>query len=313
MEKNNLHPRNLHKYRYDFEDLTKTLPELQPYVFINKFNVASIDFANAAAVRLLNKSILMHFYGIKHWDVPAGYLCPPVPGRADYLHYLADLLAMNNAGKIPTGIGIKILDVGVGANCIYPIIGSKEYGWSFVGSDIDQLALDSARQIGTVNEVLKDKLECRLQKNKEHILEGIIQATDKFDAIMCNPPFHESAEEAMEGNRRKLNNLAEKTGKRGDEKELNFGGQANELWVEGGEKAFIIKMVKESKNFKNQCLWFSSLLSNKASIKSIENALKNAKVSKIKIVEMAQGQKVSRFIAWSFFKPIEQAAWYRKL
>jgi 23S rRNA (adenine1618-N6)-methyltransferase len=313
-EKNNLHPRNLHRYRYDFEDLVKTLQELKPHVFINKFNVESIDFANAEAVKLLNKSILMHFYSIKYWEIPEGYLCPPVPGRADYIHYLADLLATNNKGKIPIGDKINILDIGVGANCIYPIVGSKEYGWHFVGSDIDPIAIKAAENIVISNEILNSKIECRLQKNAANILEGIILPNDRFEAVICNPPFHSSAEAALESNRRKLNNLAEKSGKKSTDKpvesSLNFGGLPTELWCEGGEKEFVKKMVKESKSFKNQVLWFTSLVSDNANLKTIENALKNAKASRIKIIEMAQGQKISRFIAWTFLSKNQHEKWW---
>jgi 23S rRNA (adenine1618-N6)-methyltransferase len=308
-KKNNLHPRNLHRYRYDFEDLVKTCPALKPFVFINKFNVESIDFANPEAVKLLNKSILMHFYSIKNWDIPANYLCPPVPGRADYIHYLADLLAIGNKNQIPIGKQVNVLDIGVGANCIYPIIGSKEYGWLFVGSDIDPIAVKSAANIVAANEILKCKIEPRLQVNQNSILDGIIKPAEFFDIIMCNPPFHASAEEAAEGNRRKQQNLAEKSGIKNNDEVLNFGGQPSELWVDGGEKAFVIKMVKESQNYKKQCLWFTSLVSKNAHLKSIENALKNAKVAKTKIIEMAQGQKISRFVAWTFFKAPEQEEW----
>ena len=44
-------------------------------------------------MKALNKALLAHFYAVKHWDIPDGFLCPPVPGRADYVHHLADLLA----------------------------------------------------------------------------------------------------------------------------------------------------------------------------------------------------------------------------
>ncbi len=310
-EKNNLHPRNLHRFRYDFEDLTKTLPELKNHVFVNKFNVESIDFANPEAVKLLNKSILMHFYAIKHWDIPEGYIVPPVPGRADYIHYLADLLSLSHNGKIPMGSKIDILDIGTGANCIYPIIGSKEYGWHFVGTDIDATAIHSAENIITKNDILHGKISCRIQQNNEQILEGIMKETDRFSAIICNPPFHANAQEAEEANLRKQRNLTEKTtGKKEiNETNLNFGGQATELFTTGGEKEFIKKLVKESKLYKNQVLWFTSLVSNQSNLKTIENALKNAKVARTKIIEMAQGQKISRFIAWTYLSKIQHDDW----
>ena len=90
--KSKLHPRSKHRERYDFEKLISGFPELGPFVQPNKFDDLSIDFANPDAVKALNRALLKFHYGIEHWDVPDGYLCPPIPGRADYIHHIADLL-----------------------------------------------------------------------------------------------------------------------------------------------------------------------------------------------------------------------------
>jgi 23S rRNA (adenine1618-N6)-methyltransferase len=91
-------------------------------------------------------------------------LRPPIPGRADYIHYIADLLAENNGGKIPKGKQIKCLNIGVGANCIYPIIGNQEYGGSFVGADVDPVSIASANKIIEFNPFLKPVAETLLTK-----------------------------------------------------------------------------------------------------------------------------------------------------
>src|SRR5687767_15174470 len=114
-DKKPLHPRNVHKGRYVFDQLIKVCPELGDFVFRNQYNIESINFADPAAVKILNKSLLNYFYGITNWDIPQNYLCPPIPGRADYIHYLADLLGASNEGIIPHGNLVKVLDVGVGA------------------------------------------------------------------------------------------------------------------------------------------------------------------------------------------------------
>ena len=67
----------------------------------NQFGDESVDFANPAAVKALNRALLRQDYGLDYWDIPAGYLCPPIPGRADYVHYLADLLAADRGGGAP--------------------------------------------------------------------------------------------------------------------------------------------------------------------------------------------------------------------
>lgn len=87
-----LHPRNKHRERYDFDQLTQINVTLAHYVRLNEYGDASIDFSDPKAVKSLNQALLKQFYGVYTWDIPHQYLCPPIPGRADYIHYLADLL-----------------------------------------------------------------------------------------------------------------------------------------------------------------------------------------------------------------------------
>ncbi len=310
IEKSILHKRNIHRFGYDFSQLSESLPELIPFVIVNKFGNESIDFSDKNAVKCLNKALLKHFYGINHWDIPANYLCPPIPGRADYLHYLADLLQETNNGKIPDGNKITVLDIGTGANCVYPLIGNREYNWHFIGSDIDLISIDSAQKIIDANEILKDKINFRLQKSPNQIFNGIIGKDEKIHVTICNPPFHASAEEAAFGTNRKLKNL--KISKSNSEK-LNFGGQNNELWCEGGEAEFCRKMIIESKEFSKNCLWFTTLVSKKTSLPSIYFHLKKINALEVKTIEMKQGQKISRFVAWTFLTKEEQKKFFSRV
>lgn len=307
--KTTLHPRNAHRERYDFPSLISAHPELGQFVSENKYGDLSIDFANPNAVIELNRSLLKHFYQISAWDIPKGYLCPPIPGRADYIHYMADLLSQNNEGKVPKGDKIKILDVGTGANCIYPILGNSIYNWSFVGSEIDPKALDAAQANLYDNPQFRGKVILRIQENADHILEGIIKSDDVFDLSICNPPFHESQEAAAAGSLRKVKNLK---GKKEQKVQLNFGGQSNELWCEGGELAFIQKMIRESIVYKYNCLWFTTLVSKEEHLKELIIALKKARVTERKIIQMAQGNKKSRILAWTFQSPEKQEAWRKR-
>jgi len=131
-----LHPRNLHNAPYDLDLLTEVVPELSTYLFINSFKKRSLDFSNPKAVLALNRAILIYYYGIKDWTIPENYLCPPIPGRADYIHYISDVLIDDQISE-----KIKGLDIGVGANCIYPILGSQIYNWNMVGADINTMAV----------------------------------------------------------------------------------------------------------------------------------------------------------------------------
>lgn len=280
--KSELHSRNRHKGQYDFPKLMQASPALAPYVIKNDFGNDSINFANPKAVKALNQALLKYFYGLV-WDIPDNNLCPPIPSRADYIHYLADLI-----GK--KGSDVKILDIGVGANCIYPLIGYKEYGWHFVGSDIDKKSVDLASQLVTQNN-LSPFITIKHQMSSHKIFEGIV-GEDVFDACICNPPFHTSAQEARAGTERKWKNLKVKT------KALNFGGQSNELWCPGGEVGFITRMIEESPHV--NCQWFTTLVSKSESLPSLEKALAKVKPKQVKIIPMGQGQKISRILGWIF-------------
>jgi 23S rRNA (adenine1618-N6)-methyltransferase len=303
-----LHPRNPHNTRYDFEALIKSESDLKQYVKLNKYDDLSIDFANPQAVLTLNKSLLSHFYGVKNWNIPKGYLCPPIPGRADYIHYMADLLAKLNAGNIPKGKAIKVLDVGVGANCIYPIIGTSVYDWSFVGSDVEEESLLSVQNIINENKNLKENITTRLQVNSSDIFEGIINSEDRFDFTLCNPPFHKSQKEAIAGNTRKVKNL---TKQKDAKSTLNFGGKNNELWCKGGEIAFIKTMIMQSVKFSKNCLYFSTLVSKKENLPEIYRTLKSLKPNEIETIEMTQGQKITRIVVWSFLDEKERKNWFK--
>lgn len=305
-EKLSLHPRNKHRERYNFKELISSCPALAPFVRLNKYNDESIDFSNAEAVMQLNRALLKRNYGINHWSIPSGYLCPPIPGRADYIHHIADLLASSNKGIIPTGYQLKCLDIGVGANCIYPIIGNKEYGWAFVGSDVDAVAITSAAKIIETNISLKGKVELRLQPNAKDIFRSIIHPDEHFDLTICNPPFHASLEEAQSGTLRKLSNLNHR---RITKPTLNFGGKNNELWCEGGEEKFVQKMIAQSKVISFSCFWFSTLISKSSHLKSIYAALKNAEAFEVKTIPMSQGNKASRVVAWTFLAQEQQEEW----
>lgn len=309
-EKTSLHPRNPHRFRYDFDQLILHCPELKNFVTTNKHTTGNtaetIDFSNPDAVKALNKALLASHYDIQNWDIPNNYLCPPIPGRADYIHYIADLLAETNSGIIPESTSVEGLDIGIGANCIYPIIGNAAYGWNFVGTDIDENALQNCKKIIQGNPELIDAISLQLQTESRFIFKNIITPEDKFAFTICNPPFHASAEEANKATTRKVNNLKQtKTNK----PVLNFGGQNAELWCNGGEIGFITQMIYESAKYPMQVLWFTTLVSKKENLVPIYRTLNKVGAAKIKTIDMAQGQKTSRMVAWTFLSESQQKNW----
>ena len=325
IEKTNLHPRNQHRLGYNFEQLSATCPELQQFVAINEHQIGSsdsehvpqtIDYSNPEAVKALNKALLIDNYDIKNWDIPENYLCPPIPGRVDYIHYVADLLASNNNGIIPEGENVQVLDIGIGANCIYPILGNSVYGWSFVGTEIDEKAIQNCKKIIEDNPQLMDFISLQLQTESRFIFKNIITPEDRFSLTICNPPFHNSQEEATKSSIRKINNLEKtRTSTRGRAERseatpvLNFGGQNAELFCDGGELGFITQMIFESAKYPMQCLWFTTLVSKKENLSSLYKTLNKVNVVEVKTIDMAQGQKTSRILAWTFQSEAQQKNW----
>jgi len=305
-EKSRLHPRNKNRDRYDLNALIVANPDLKAFVKPNKHGDDSVDFANPKAVKILNKALLNHYYGIAHWDFPDSNLCPPIPGRADYIHYLADLLCEHNFGRNPNGAKIKCLDVGVGANCIYPILGATEYNWNFIGSDIDPQSITNAEEIVKANPSLVGKIECKLQKDSKAMFRGIIGSKDVVDLTLCNPPFHESEEAAQKGSLRKVQNLS---GKKIKTAALNFSGVSKELIYEGGEIKFISNMVLQSKTFANNCFWFTTLVSKQSNLKAIYKVLDQVGAFEVKTIPMGTGNKVTRIVAWTFLTKDKQNEW----
>ncbi|MFW1637258.1 23S rRNA (adenine(1618)-N(6))-methyltransferase RlmF [Vibrio parahaemolyticus] len=316
--KSGLHESNAHRGRYDFKKLIASEPALESFVIKNPKGEDSINFSDPNAVKILNKALLTAYYDIDFWDIPEHYLCPPIPGRADYIHRVAELLDGEVKGKYRHQ-NVRALDVGVGANCIYPIVGVTQYGWHYTGSDVDPKSIESATDIVERNVALNGKIELVQQMSELHIYRGVIQPNDRFDVTTCNPPFHRSAEDAAMGSQRKLDNLKANQRKKGVKQQnspvkqgkptLNFGGQNAELWCEGGEAAFIRRMADESQAFSSQVLWFTTLISKKDNVRPMRKQLEKLGVKAIRVVEMSQGQKISRFMAWSFMDKQQRKTW----
>lgn len=301
-----LHSRSRHKDSYNFEAFCDINPSLKPLVIEKKNGQTSIDFSDPISVRELNKAILLHHYHLSYWDIPENTLCPAIPGRAEYIHHIADLMTKTlGTKKAPRGPKVKVMDIGTGASLVYPLIGHKQYGWSFIASEFNEDSFKSAQNITKENNINPRAISIHLQPDKEKIFEGILTEDDVIDAVICNPPFHRSKDEAAEHTKRKWKNLGHTKGKRF----LNFGGQSSELWYPGGERIFVRKMIAESQNFKKNIMWYSSLISKKENIPFLVKQMEKHGVEEMTEVEMLLGNKKTRFLAWTYFNEKQRKAW----
>ncbi len=288
----NLHPRNKFNQEYDFKKLIKRVPELKNHLIILPDNRQSLNFRDPEAVFLLNKALLEYGYQIKEWDTLPNSLSPSIPGRLNYIQYLADLIHAQPKAKI------KILDIGTGSGLIYPILGFLEFGWHFVASDTHIPSLQHAHKIISSNPNLKKGIEIRHQEDSRRILKGIIKEGEFYDAIMCNPPFYKSRDDYRQTVLRKNQKLHKET----ENSSANFQGLSNELWYPGGEQKFISNMIYESFDLKDQIGICSVLVSNKDNLKPLKAILEYHKIQDILVTQMNQGNKINRILSWRLKK-----------
>ncbi|GJM90051.1 hypothetical protein PR202_ga06291 [Eleusine coracana subsp. coracana] len=221
-----IHPRNRYAAAApDFAALAELYPSFRPFVSVSGRGRASIDFTDFAATRELTRVLLLHDHGVNWW-IPDGQLCPTIPNRSNYIHWIEDLLSSDLIPPISSSSGrVRGFDIGTGANCIYPLLGASLLGWSFVGSDVTDVALEWAKKNVESNPHLAELIEIRnanavtsaseceadgreaardntsgpvddLTKSKPPVLVGVVKESEIFDFCMCNPPFFESMEEA---------------------------------------------------------------------------------------------------------------------
>ena len=290
-----VHLDNPYQHPYNFTKYIETYEPLKKHVVLNPSDQETIHFSDSNAVYALNKAILLADYSLEDYVLPKGYLIPPVPGRLDYLLYLKDFLS--ERFNLNSDKPLKGLDMGSGANAIYCILGAQHFGWSMVGAESDAKAVEIAKKNIQRSKALNDRIEIRLQENKQFLFKHMIQPNDSFDFSVCNPPFHSSKEEALKGSIKKHRNLG--SGLNSSSELLNFEGQANELWCNGGEALFIKRLIKESLVFKKQVKVFSSLISKTESITIIEKSLKKAGANHL-FIPMEIGNKMSRIVVWWF-------------
>ena len=173
-------------------------------------------------------------------DLPPGRLIPTLPLRLNYLLWIEDLLAVTGSKSEV----VRGLDIGTGACCIYPILGTRKNKWLFTATEADQINYESSLKTIEKNN-LKESIAIR-KVDADSLLIGVVEPSERYDFSMCNPPFFDS------------DNLVPKT--RTAKRPLPIcpksGGStsASEIAVKGGEVEFLRKLVNESKELESTVL-----------------------------------------------------------
>lgn len=273
-------------FKPDFLTLIKEFPELKKYILKqNEDNEEEFqfDWSNNELSLLMDKSILNYYFNIKYYDIPKGFLIPPIPSRINYINLINSIIT-----KLIKDINIKNIigiDIGTGANIIYPILGYSIYKWKFICTEINKEAYNNAKLILQKNN-LENNINIIKQNNKDNIFISILNRENKYIFSMCNPPYYNYENEIKLEDKKRDN-------------EYNF----DEIYYKNGEYGFFQRYFEESICYKNNVFLYTILIGKKINAENIYDKLSSYN-DIIKIYNMQKiltGNNVRYIIYWSFF------------
>lgn len=122
----------------------------------------------------------------------------------------------------------------------------------------------------------------------------------ELDFVMTNPPFYESEEEMLQSAANKSRPpLSACT------------GAPVEMVCEGGEVAFVTRILEESLRLRDRVQWYTSMFGMVSSLEVMVEKLRERAIDNYAVTEFVQGKKTRRWaIAWSFgpMRPSQEAA-----
>ncbi|KAG6610656.1 putative methyltransferase METT10D [Phytophthora cinnamomi] len=292
------HDRNRYKDSPpDFYALGQQYPEFKQYLRnVDEAKCrASLAWDDPFAVRELTKTLLLHDFGLE-WEIPINRLCPPLPNRLNYLHWIEDLLSQaacksfveqtageNHQPSTTEEMLVSGIDVGTGANCIYALLGATMNKWKFIATEIDSDSYECAKK-----NVVRNHLETVISVKRTHTNKLLMEPLQdeppdrRFHFVMCNPPFFDHMNEADTN------------------PDASCMGSANEMVFPGGEVAFIGSMIAESVELQTRVLWFTSMVGRKSSLRKLLAMLREKQVRSTRTTEFFQGRTKRWGIAWTF-------------
>lgn len=333
-ERATIHPRNKYSENPpDFGLLASLYPTFQPYVFYSRDGRPRIDWKDYNATRELTRVLLLHDHGLNWW-IPDCQLCPTVPNRSNYIHWIEDLLSSNIIvdNRADSAV-VRGFDIGTGANCIYPLLGSSLLGWRFVGSDVTEVALEWAEKNVKNNPHISGLIEIRKVDNSEEVVREQLQIGDIRDcesnicnldgtsigtSVSCPAELRSGVKMSYEGPPILVGVVK-------DEEKFDFcmcnppffetmeeaglnpktacGGTSEEMVCPGGEQAFVTRIIDDSVKLKQTFRWYTSMVGKKSNLKILISKLRAVGITIVKTTEFVQGQTCRWGLAWSFVPP----------
>ncbi|XP_057769276.1 uncharacterized protein LOC130989331 [Salvia miltiorrhiza] len=317
----------------DFALLASLYPSFEPYVFYSRDGRPRIDWTDFNATRELTRVLLLHDHGVNWW-IPDGQLCPTVPNRLNYIHWIEDLLALDilPATRAESDI-TKGFDIGTGANCIYPLLGASVLGWKFVGSDITDIAIEWANKNVESNPHLSHLIDIRragMGDERSRVGESQnhpICSSEGGGVHLGNPEAENVGSLALsvletQSNAKDCDGppvllVVVKDGENFDfcmcnppffetieeagmNPKTSCGGTPEEMVCSGGEHTFITRIIEDSVMLKDTFRWYSSMVGRKLNLNILVSKLWKVGATVVKTTEFVQGRTSRWGLAWSF-------------
>ncbi|KAH6612952.1 hypothetical protein B0J18DRAFT_71346 [Chaetomium sp. MPI-SDFR-AT-0129] len=255
-----------------------------------------LDFSDPAATMQLTKTLLKIDFGLEI-DLPDDRLCPPVPNRHNYILWLKEL--MDSTSYEQPGRKLIGLDIGTGASCIYPILGTAQRPWHFVATDIDTKSLGYAEKNVRLNR-LDEQVRVLQRKPADPLIPLDDAGVQSIDFTMMNPPFYTSEDDMLSSaNKKSRPPMSACT------------GAPVEMVCEGGEVAHVGRLLRESLVLREKVQWYTSMVGKLSSLETLVDQLVEKGIHNYAVTEFVQGNKTRRWaLGWSFaaMRPAEHAA-----
>lgn len=285
-----MHPRNIYNKQIDFNELSKNYPEFSKIAKVDLNGKIKLDFSDLETKFVLTKCCLMKDF-LLDVDLPKNRLCPTLPLRLNYIHFIEDILEHCGIKENISGV-----DIGTGASSIYCLLTARLHkDWKMFGLEIDQENIKSS----TVN-VAKNQLNDSIKIINQDGSDKIFQKLFEFDGsqktfCLCNPPFYSDAEEMTE--------IKNRTGKR---PKIQLEQPSHETITEGGELAFVTKILDESSQIGDKIKIYTTMFGCKRNFEKFLSLLNNKKIENFTTTRFVQG-KVNRWaLAWSFSEDLKK-------
>ncbi|XP_055376277.1 U6 small nuclear RNA (adenine-(43)-N(6))-methyltransferase [Condylostylus longicornis] len=285
-----MHPRNIYKDPPDYVELAIKYPNFRAVSKLELNGKVSVNLKNPEALKQLSKTLLLKDFQLDI-EFPEKSLIPTIPLRLNYILWMEDLINFFNLTKV------EGIDIGCGGAAIYSILAARKNYWKMIGLEADQENVDFA----TLN-IKKNNLEELVyifQQMNDVIFKDLFELeqnmTRKFTFCMCNPPFYEH-QDNLPQNRQYRKRKAPRN---------EATGKFAELVCDGGEVAFVKKIICESLVYKDKILIYSSLLGHKKSVFEVLQFLRTKNVENILQTEFCQGNTTRWGVAWSFSKTLD--------